>query len=159
MAVTVPFALVSFWNDIGAAADTVYSSNSQDASVTDQRLVLDISELDEVAGTVTMFATAARVCTPTCSTSDQLVIRSVNVDAEDLAVPVEARLTFEAMASSTSREVVLPLYGNYLHYPFDRWSLFLTVVLESAAEGDVAAPEDDVTVTQVTVIRAAVRLR
>jgi hypothetical protein len=35
----------------------------------------------------------------------------------------------------------LPLYGNFLHYPFDRWTLSLKVHFQAAAagEGDAAA--------------------
>jgi hypothetical protein len=144
MAATVPLAIMSFLDELGDPGDSVYSSIGQDAALPGHRVTLDITEMDEVAGTMTTLATAARGCQPTCSTADEMIVRSVNVDADDSVVPVEERLTFEAPASSTSREIVLPLYGNYLHYPFDRWALVLKVDHAPAAEGGAAASEDDV---------------
>jgi hypothetical protein len=143
MAVTVPFALASFLRDFGDPGSSVYSSNSPDAPVPDHRVSLDISEMDEVGGTFTLLATAARVCDPACFSNDQVIIRSLNVEAAESVVPAEVRLTFDATADSTAREIVLPLYGNFLHYPFDVWTLSLKVSFESAAEGDAAAPDGE----------------
>src|SRR5687767_13880197 len=87
MAVTVPFAVVSFLHDLGDPGSSVYSSSGQDAPVAGHRVTRDISEMDEVGGTFTVLATAARVCNPTCSTSDQVIVRSLNNDTEESVVP------------------------------------------------------------------------
>src|SRR5262249_1738515 len=79
MAVTLPFILASIFNQFGGPEKSVYTSSLQDTTAPDHRITLNISEMDEVGGTVTMFASAARTCNPDCSTSDHVIVRSVDV--------------------------------------------------------------------------------
>jgi hypothetical protein len=125
--VAIPFAVLGLVEHVGNPTENVYDVAGADAASTDYRVHLVISDVDEVAGIVTVLAAAARSCDPSCAEGDTLVVRSVNLDAEESLLPVEQQLTFEPAASTASHEITLPIYGTYLHYPFDNWNLALQV--------------------------------
>ncbi|MGD9893872.1 MAG: hypothetical protein AB7R89_26335 [Dehalococcoidia bacterium] len=156
--VTIPFALVSLFEQAGNPTDEVHSVPATSAAPADYRVHLVVSEVDEVAGIVTVLAAAARVCDPSCPDEDVIAVRSINLDVEESLLPVEQRLTFEPDVSTVSREIALPIYGNYLHYPFDDWNLVLQVAdADGPANGGTSGPGDGGTF-EVTVLSRVPRM-
>jgi hypothetical protein len=155
--VATPLAILGFVEQVSSPTAEVYPIG--DAAIsTDYRVHFVVSEVDEVAGIVTVLAAAVRSCEPSCSEGDAIVVRSVNLDADDSLVPVEQRLTFEPGVSTVSEEISLPIYGNYLHYPFDDWNLALQVDrAEAPANGAPSEPSGNRTF-QVTVFGRVPRM-
>ena len=102
---------------------------------------VELSALDELQRLLTLRVSAHRVCQPACTGSvriDFFSLQLVELRAERL--PPSASVMVPPNADDVTQTIQLPLSGQPIHYPFDRYELWLGVVLDRVdASGAVQA--------------------
>lgn len=143
--VSLPFALVSLIDDLQRSHERLsYRTTAtavQDGAI---RVNLDVSTIDVDEGNVTLRVTAALDCAPTCPDRARLDLFST-IDDTGSRLPVIEVLEFSADPATVSRVVNLPIRGEAIRYPFDRWTVrFSAVPLRVLADGSKQelAPDD-----------------
>ncbi len=131
VAVFVPWALISVVQDIRAQENPLYFVTDRATHTSaSYRLYLDLTGLNDSEGTVAVQATAQRRCQPACPDTIQLTLLTVVSPIGDPEewLPVRTALTFPPGRDAVSQTLQLPVYGDALRYPFDRWSFGVLVI-------------------------------
>lgn len=148
VAIFVPWALVSVIQDIRAQENPLfYVTDRTTAADADYRLYLDLTRLNDSERTVALQATAQRRCRPACPDTVELALFTVVSPIGDPGewLPVTNTLNFAPGRDAISQAVQLPVYGDALRYPFDRWSFGVLVVprrLLPTGAGEAVAPAE-----------------
>lgn len=145
VAASLPFALVSLIDDLQRGHERLSvrttASETQDAAI---HVNLDVASIDVDEGNVTLRVTAALDCAPTCPDRARLDLFSTTDDTES-RLPVIEVLEFSADPATVSKVVNLPISGEAIRYPFDRWAVrFVAVPLRVLADGskEEITPDD-----------------
>lgn len=94
------------------------------------RLQVDIAAVDEVQRQISLRVSGYHVCPSDCSVSQRVVFYSLNANVDSQAVPPSDSLTLPRDSSEVIARITLPIRGELLTYPFDRWRLRLGVVVQ-----------------------------
>jgi hypothetical protein len=138
--VTLPFTLASIWDEMTGLAEGEVQRlggpyTEREADVAHARLHLALIGFDELQLLGTFRLSGQYVCPTPCPVHDRLLLFSLAADEH--ATEGIAYGTVVAMPSSTQPiglTVQLPLRGHPVHYPFDRYELWLGVTFEREFE-------------------------
>jgi hypothetical protein len=125
--------------------DEVYRLTPAEAAPapTHTRLHVEVVGLDELARRVTLRVTGDRVCAD-CDHQDRVVFVALRPDdargAPREGLPPAAAVTLPAGSDRVAAELTLPVSGDLMAYPFDRYTLRLGLVLERLPAGAAGAP-------------------
>ncbi len=132
--ILTPFAFSSLLADIFAPpTDHAYKLTPADVQPADSysRLHVDVINLNEVDHLVTLRVNGFHVCAKDCTYTDKVLFFSVKADAPDAeSIPPSAGVMIPATTAEVSGKIELPISGNLVRYPFDRYPLWLGVVVE-----------------------------
>lgn len=132
--IATPFAITSAMvNLIAPPSARVYALTPQQIplAASYSRLHADITILDEPQRLATIRVSGFHVCAQGCTYRDTLVLFSLDTEAGDMqAIPPSAQLPLPATTGEVSGTVQLPIAGDLLGYPFDRYVLSLGVAIE-----------------------------
>lgn len=135
--VLLPLALRSVWNDVGEQSQPRFRIATPETTGEAVRsyVHLDLISLNEWENTVTVRATIHQSCDRACPWGDRYLFFSVRGDAPDDALlqPSSESVTLPATGQDVTQIFKLPLYGDPIRYPFDRYQLVLGVTLDRLA--------------------------
>src|SRR3954454_1890414 len=134
--VSLPFALVSLINDLQQGTEelafSTVSSDSQDAPM---HLSLDFTGINVNNGYIDVRVTGALACAPTCPNRARVDLFSL-LGSTANELPVIKVLEFTQDPATVTEVVSLPIAGDVIRYPFDRWGFRVSVVpLRVLADG------------------------
>src|SRR5262249_719242 len=92
-------------------------------------LHLEVTALNEWEGTVSIRVAAHQSCGRTCPWGDRFLILSAYGDSTD-PHPVTDIVTLPATQHDVTQVVKLPVFGDPIRYPFDKYRLGLGVIVE-----------------------------
>jgi hypothetical protein len=140
VAVTLPFALASVIADLRQDDEHVFTFGNAAPEHADYQVDVDITNLNDGEGTVTLRATATRGCLPACPEGARLAFVSAIIRAQRELLPVQEWLIFPPGIDTASSVLRLPVYGDPIRYPFDTWQLGLVIVPERVAPDGTLTP-------------------
>ena len=92
---------------------------------------IDVTAINEVERTATLRLTGFRYCKTTCNFQDKLLFFSVQADDRAAqSVPSSEAFALPTTSTEVTGKIQMPLEGNLIAYPFDRYPLWLGVVIE-----------------------------
>ncbi|MGI8485489.1 MAG: hypothetical protein ACR2OU_14650 [Thermomicrobiales bacterium] len=99
-------------------------------------LHLDAVALDEIQRTLTLHVSGYHECLTTCPYQDTLVFFAVRTESRVAdGLPPAASLTLPSGTASIDATIQLPVDGEVLFYPFDRYRLVMALGMERATSG------------------------
>ena len=132
--VMLPFALTSVVTDVTEQADTVYrlAAWSDPPPAVRSDVHLEIIEVNEWEGTASIRVSVHQSCHRDCPWGDRYLLVSVygNTDDRDTARPTSQYVTLPATTRDVSEVIALPLFGDPIRYPFDRYRLGIGIILD-----------------------------
>jgi hypothetical protein len=155
----LPFALVSLIDDPRRGHDWLaYSTVPSPDRAAAIRVNVDVSSIDVDEGNVTLRVTAALDCAPTCPDRARLDLFATTggalagadgdvagADDPGARLPVIEVLEFSADPATVSKVVNLPISGEAIRYPFDRWTVRFNAVplrvLPDGSKQEIAADD------------------
>jgi len=130
--VLLPFAVRSMVADFRQLAPPNHSIATIEGRAVDRGSVaVDLISMNEWEGTVTVRVTAHQECDGPCRWRDRY--RFVSIWGDDFQPsdrPTVEQVTVPESPTVVTRTFQLPLSGNPLRYPFDRYALALGVVMD-----------------------------
>lgn len=142
IAASLPFALGSVAADLSDQSTRTYVllSRTGSAEAVHADLRLEIIAVNEWEGTASIRVTAHQSCQRVCPWGDRYLFVSVfnaNADAP-AARPASESVTLAATERDVTQVIKLPIFGDPIRYPFDRYRLGLGILLDRiAADGGV----------------------
>ncbi|MGH2600140.1 MAG: hypothetical protein ACRDJ9_12240 [Dehalococcoidia bacterium] len=130
--VLLPFAVHSMIVDFRQLAPPNHSIATVEGHTVDRGSVaVDLIGLNEWEGTVTVRVTAYQECAGPCRWRDRYRFVSIwGGDFQPSDRPTVEQVTVTESPPAVTRTFQLPLSGNPLRYPFDRYALALGVVMD-----------------------------
>ena len=129
----LPFALADVVEDIAQSANPTYEimADYRDEGGTHSHVNLALTSLDEWQRMVTIAVSGNHVCATPCDWTDRFVLVALPVQSEDgEGLPPYASVSFGPDDKAVSQQVKLPVSGDAIRYPFDRYGLRLAVVMQ-----------------------------
>jgi hypothetical protein len=129
----LPFALAGVVEDIAQSANPTFPimADYHDEAATHSHVNLSVTNLDEWQRYVTIGVSGHHACATTCDWSDRVLLVSIPVASEDgEGLPPYAAISFAPGAKEVTQEVKLPVSGDPIRYPFDRYGLELGVIMQ-----------------------------
>jgi hypothetical protein len=130
--IALPFAVASMLADLQKVATPNHAIAAVEGQAVDRASVaVDLIGLNEWEGTVTMRVTAHQECDGPCRWQDRY--RFVSIWGDDFQPsdrPTVEQVTVPESPRVITRTFPLPIYGDPLHYPFDRYALALGIVMD-----------------------------
>jgi hypothetical protein len=130
--VALPFAVASMLADLRHSATPNHTVAAIEGQPVDRGSVaVDLIGMNEWEGTVTFRVTAHQECAGPCRWRDRY--RFVSIWGDDFQPsdrPTVELVTVPENPRVVTRTFPLPLYGDPLHYPFDRYALALGVAMD-----------------------------
>src|SRR5215216_3975170 len=125
----LPFALVSVVGDIAQQSRPAFVlSPAADPLPDDWAIVdLDVLALNEWEGTATIRVSVERSCLRQCSHGDTFLFVEGYDDPRD-SQPTSEAMTLPADLRDLTQTIKLPLDGDPIRYPFDRYQLSLGIL-------------------------------
>jgi hypothetical protein len=132
IAVLLPFALGSVVADLRQVRTPNHAIASIDGQPIDRgRVAVDLIAMNEWEGTVTVRVTAQQECAGPCRWRDRY--RFVSIWGDDFQPsdrPTVEQVTVPENPPVVTRTFPLPISGDPLRYPFDRYALALGVAMD-----------------------------
>ena len=142
--VLLPFAVGSVVTDVAEQSNrTFHLGQPADRSAVHASAHVDLVSLDEWDGQATLRVTVHQSCGDTCPWGDRL--RFVSVLGDDGAVeelPPSQTVTIPATSRDVTQTIKLPVSGDPIRYPFDRYQLALGVIVERLLPDGAVQPLD-----------------
>jgi hypothetical protein len=134
--VSLPVALVSLITDLRQGTEElIFSSSSSENRSAPIHFSLDFTTINVSDGYVDVRVTAALACAPTCPDRARVNLFSL-LDGSDTDLPVIKVLEFSQDPATVTEVVSLPITGDPIRYPFDRWNFRVSIVpLRVLADG------------------------
>ena len=129
----LPFVLAGVAQDIAQSANPTYPITPEQPQPAATRTLLNIrmTGLDEWQRLVTAEVSGHRVCAGGCTGSDRIHFVSIPVAAErGKGLPPYATITFPPSQKGVSQKIDLPVWGDPIRFPFDRYGLRIAVVVQ-----------------------------
>lgn len=140
--VLVPVAVASLVHEIRSpptAATDVLVPQGTLATDAYSVLHLDAVAFDEVQRTLTLHVSGYHVCRTACPYQDTLIFFSVRAESRVAAgLPPAASVALPAGTAPVDATIALPVDGEILFYPFDRYRLVLALAIERVVPGQPA---------------------
>lgn len=97
---------------------------------------LDDIALDELRRTLEIRVSGYHVCRADCDYTDELKFFSVRAESRlGEGLPPSARVTLPSDTAELNTTITLPVDGELLHYPFDRYRLVEAIAVERSEPG------------------------
>jgi hypothetical protein len=133
----LPFALAGVVADVDHSANPTFEimSDYHDEGTTHSHVNLSVTNLDEWQRYATIQVSGHHVCATTCTWSDRVLLVSIPDSAEDgEGLPPYAAVSFAPGAKEITQSIRLPVSGDAIRYPFDRYGLELGVIMQRVYE-------------------------
>jgi len=132
--VLLPFAVTSVFGDITNQSETVYEltpKHSPDEEVR-SNVHMQVIALNEWEGTASIRVSVHQTCRPACLWGDRILLVSTHGDTSDSQDrrPSSELVTLPANQRDVVQVIKLPVFGDPIRYPFDRYRLSLGVIAE-----------------------------
>ncbi len=130
----LPFGIGSILREVVTPThDSVHPFTPTNLAMGDNytQVHIDISAINEVERTATLRLTGYRYCKTACNFQDKLLFFSVEEDDRAAqSVPSSEGFALPTSSMEGTGKITLPLEGNLIAYPFDRYPLWLGVAIE-----------------------------
>lgn len=131
--IALPFVVLSMVLDL-ESTETVLDLTpaSVEAADTYTYVRIDITSIDDVAGTATLHVSGNHICGG-CTRKERVTFYSVaNTEGgrQGDGIPPSVAIVLPAAAETLSQTIQLPIHGDLTRYPFDRQRLWLGVAFE-----------------------------
>lgn len=130
----LPFGIGSILREaIAPAHDSVHPFTPANIALGDNytQVHIDVTAINEVERTATLRLTGYRYCKTACTFQDKLLFFSVEEDDRAAqSVPSSEGFALPSSSTEVTGKITLPLEGNLIAYPFDRYPLWLGVAIE-----------------------------
>jgi hypothetical protein len=140
--VLLPFAVGSVVTDVAEQSNRTFRlGQATDRSGIHAGAHVDLVGLDEWDGQATLRVTLHQSCGATCPWGDRLRFVSVLGDegvVEEL--PPSQTVTIPATSRDVTQTIKLPVFGDPIRYPFDRYQLAVGVIVERLLPDGTAQP-------------------
>ncbi|MBW8826342.1 MAG: hypothetical protein JF603_08340 [Acidobacteria bacterium] len=131
--VLLPVGLVSVVADLHSAKVAHHELTPRnDPEGVHADIYLEVVGLNEWEGTASIRVSAEQSCGRTCPWSDRYVFTSVFGDGNDIASsrPGSEIVELERTAPDVTKVIKLPVFGDPIRYPFDRYRLGLGIEID-----------------------------
>jgi hypothetical protein len=150
--------------DVRAPSAPAYSFRDASPSTgVTYRVDVDVVTLNDSEGTVTLRATAFRMCEPNCAEVIRLAfVSAIARGADEDLLPVQQWLIFPQGVVTAAETIRLPVAGDPLRYPFESWHLALAILAQRFdADGNLIplAADDPDGAVALTIASRAPRLQ
>lgn len=140
-AALLPFAIGGVFGDIwDPPSDQIYRITTPPQPADPHiRIHLNILSLDQNARTVSLRASGHQACAGECPGQFRLMLVSNLAEGPDAeGLPPSVTISVPAGAREVNQLVTLPVHGDAIRYPFDRYRFDFGVVLQSVqADGSI----------------------
>lgn len=134
----LPLALGGVVEDIDQSANPTYSlmADYHHEGDTHSHVNFSINGLDEWQRMATIEVSGHHICTTACPWTDRFLFVAIPVAAEDgEGLPPYASVSFSPSTNEVTQDIKLPVSGDAIRYPFDRYGLELAVVMQRVYPG------------------------
>ncbi len=129
--VLVPFAISSVFADVVEQSSRTFRLAQADGAAVYVAAHVDLVDLNEWDGEVSLRVTVHQSCGGVCPWGDRLLFVSVFGDTETTEeLPPSQLVVIPATTRDVKERIKLPVAGDPIRYPFDRYQLVLGVIVE-----------------------------
>ncbi len=131
--IALPFAVSSVIDDVVTQGNTRYAFGTPETTnaTTHSTVEVDLVGLNEWDGTVTLRISGHHSCTDGCTYSDRFFFASLlQGDQKADVVPSSDTVTFPPTVRELTQTIRLPIFGEAIRYPYDRYTLGLGIIME-----------------------------
>lgn len=141
----LPFALISllsaFQHPVGQRGYNVSTRHTLHGEWT--KLNVAAVSVSEATDTMTLRVTGFHYCPAKCPVVERVQFYSVHSDPKGaLGAPPSSSVDLPSDASEIDQTISLPMTGDLINYPFDRYQLILGVAFSKVTTSGVAVPID-----------------
>jgi len=140
----LPFALISLLSAIHPANQRGYDLSSLHTLHGEwTKLNVAAVSVSEATDTMTLRVTGFHYCPAKCPLVERVQFYSVHSDPQGaLGAPPSSSLDLPSDASEIDQTITMPVTGDLISYPFDRYRLLLGVTFSKVTASGVAMPID-----------------
>jgi hypothetical protein len=136
IAAMLPFTVASLVDDVlGPPSGRIYPLSTPPESVdrSHAHLHVTVAQIDESQLLATLRVSGHHICPTACDWSDQVLLFSIHDDEPATeGLPPSVTVTLPSTDVAVTQSLQLPIRGQPIHFPFDRYELWLGVVLQWA---------------------------
>jgi hypothetical protein len=134
LVVLLPFAVSSAFTDVREQTSQVHRFVAPEFDVTNviSSVNLEVTGINEFDGTAAVRVSIDRSCLLQCEWADRYVIVMLGLrEGEEIqSRPASATITLPKESLGISQSVIMPVLGDPVRYPFDRYRLDLGLVVQ-----------------------------
>jgi hypothetical protein len=131
--VMIPFAISSVLGDVVEQGNRTYEIGrpTVPAGAVRASLHVDLTGMNEFDGTATLRVALHQSCGDQCPWGDRITFVSVLGDGRQVEkLPPSQNVTLTATSRDVTQTITLPIVGDPIRYPFDKYELALGVLVE-----------------------------